>query len=154
MKRHIYIDTSVIGGCLDAEFEEASRLLVRAFEHGEAIMVLSSLTSVELTAAPATVRAIVDEIPAGHREYIEMTAEAEELATRYIEAHAIGFANRIDARHIAFATVSRVDVLVSWNFKHIVNLWRIQAYNSVNLREGYTQLEIRTLREVVRHGQE
>ena len=58
-------------------------------------------------------------------------------------------ANRIDARHIALATVSHVNVLVSWNFRHIVNLWRIQAYNSVNLREGYSMLEIRTPREVV-----
>ena len=55
----------------------------------------------------------------------------------------------MDAQHIALATKSRVDVLVSWNFKHIVNLERIHGYNSVNLRRGYPQLEIRTPREVV-----
>ena len=152
MKPRIYTDTSVLGGCLDAEFEQASRLLVRSFERGEATMVLSSLTSVELLAAPAAVRAIVDEIPAGHREYVEMTAEVAALAERYIDARAIGSVNRIDARHIALATVSHVDVLVSWNFKHIVNIWRIQAYNSVNLKEGYPTLEIRTPEEVIHHG--
>ncbi|MGH8591782.1 MAG: hypothetical protein ACREXX_21440 [Gammaproteobacteria bacterium] len=55
---------------------------------------------------------------------------------------------RADAQHIALATVARVDVLVSWNFKHMVNLKRIHAYNSVNLKMGYPLLEIRTPREV------
>jgi hypothetical protein len=49
--------------------------------------------------------------------------------------------------HIPFATVARVDVLVSWNFKHIVNLKRIHAYNAVNLKRGYPLLEIRIPRE-------
>jgi hypothetical protein len=56
---------------------------------------------------------------------------------------------RADALHIALATVARVDVLVSWNFKHIVNLARIHAYNAVNLKRGYPLLEIRTPREIV-----
>ena len=57
--------------------------------------------------------------------------------------------NRSDALHIAIATVSGVDVLVSWNFKHIVNLNRIKLFNSVNLKEGYHLLEIRTPLEVI-----
>jgi hypothetical protein len=47
------------------------------------------------------------------------------------------------------ATVGRVNVLVSWNFKQIVNLERIHGYNSVNLRKGYPMIEIRTPREVL-----
>ena len=153
MKRRIYTDTSVIGGCLDTEFEQASRLLISAFERGEAIMVLSDLTALELLAAPVAVQAVAERIPDAHREHIEMTAEAAALADRYVEAGAIGVANRIDAQHIALATVNHVSVLVSWNFRHIVNLWRIQAYNSVNLRAGYSMLEIRTPREVIDHGE-
>ena len=49
-----------------------------------------------------------------------------------------------DAQHIALATVARVDVLVSWNFRHIVNLDRIRGFNAVNLRAGYPLLEIRS----------
>ena len=56
-----------------------------------------------------------------------------------------------DAQHIAMATIARVDVLVSWTFKHIVNLERIHGYNSVNLRRGYPLLEIRFPREVLRN---
>jgi hypothetical protein len=71
------------------------------------------------------------------------------LAERYIQAEVIGRASRLDAQHIATATVHRADVLVSWNFKHVVNLDRIQGYNSVNLRQGYPLLEIRSPLEVL-----
>jgi len=54
-----------------------------------------------------------------------------------------------DAQHIAIATIEKVDILVSWNFKHIVNINRIHAFNSVNIRLGYPLLEIRTPREVL-----
>ena len=154
MKRRIYADTSVIGGCVDAEFEEASQLLMETFRRSEATMVISSLTLLELGSAPAAVQAALSRVPEADREYVELTENAVVLADRYIDAGAIGAKNRADAQHIAVATVSRVGVLVSWNFRHIVNLRKIQAYNSVNLREGYPTLEIRTPREVIDHGQD
>lgn len=49
--------------------------------------------------------------------------------------------------------VHRVDVLVNWNFKQIVNLPRIRGFNSVNLREGYQTFEIRSPQEVTRYGE-
>lgn len=78
---------------------------------------------------------------------LELTEGARDLAEHYIRAGVIGSSKRVDAQHIATATVHRSDVLVSWNFKHIVNLDRIQGYNSVNLRSGYPLLEIRTPQE-------
>ena len=50
------------------------------------------------------------------------------------------------------ATLAKVDVLVSWNFKHMVNLSRIQGFNGVNLLSGYAALEIRSPKEVLEHG--
>lgn len=44
---------------------------------------------------------------------------------------------------------NKVDILVSWNFKHIVNLNRIRLYNATNLKYGYQILEIRTPREIL-----
>lgn len=154
MKPRIYADTSVIGGCLDAEFEEASRRLIDMFSKGEAILVLSDLTLVELQEAPPDVQAVLDGVPEAHRESVELTEEATVLARRYIDAGIIGAAKRVDAQHIAIATISRVEVLVSWNFVHIVNLQRIRGYNSVNLRHGYPPIEIRTPQEVVRYEKE
>jgi hypothetical protein len=148
MKPRIYTDTSVLGGCEDEEFREPSRRLLGAFQRGELTLVLSELTVRELETAPDGVRIVLGRVPAAHIEALALSREAEELAAAYIEDGAIGARMRADALHIALATVARVDVLVSWNFKHIVNLKRIHAYNAVNLKNGYPLLEIRTPREV------
>lgn len=147
----IYADTSVIGGCLDEEFRVASTRLFGAFAAGEATLVLSELTLLELQLAPEAVRQVLDRVPAANKEFVAFTSEAEALAERYTEERVIGPGMRLDAQHIATATVHRVDVLVSWNFKHIVNLPRIHGYNSVNLRQGHPLLEIRSPEEVLSH---
>jgi hypothetical protein len=148
MKPRIYTDTSIMGGCEDDEFREPSRRLLEAFVSGDLMLVLSELTLRELEAAPEGVRMVLGRVPQAHIEPLSLSSEAEELAAAYIEDGAIGARMRADALHIALATVARVDVLVSWNFKHIVNLKRIHAYNAVNLKKGYPLLEIRTPREV------
>jgi hypothetical protein len=152
MRLRVYADTSVIGGCLDPEFREASARLVQLFKSGRAILVLSDLTQLELEEAPKTVRAVLDLVPEAFREYIELTEEASDLARRYVQEGVLAESKWVDAQHIALATVARVDVLVSWNFRHIVNLERIRGYNSVNLKAGYPLLEIRTPREVTKYG--
>ena len=148
MKQRIYTDTSVIGGCLDVEFRSPSVRLFEKFHSGEAIVVLSDLTLLELASAPKKVHDALIGIPEEHREYVVLTAEAKELAELYLSEGVIGPGKRIDAQHIAIATISHVHVLVSWNFQHIVNLERIRGYNSINVREGYPVLEIRSPWEV------
>lgn len=148
MKPRIYVDTSVIGGCEDDEFRGPSRRLLDAVRRDEVTLVLSELVLRELEAAPDRVRTVLDQVSAEHIEVVALSEEAEQLAAAYVEEGAIGERMRADALHIALATVARVDVLVSRNFKHIVNLRRIRAYNSVNLKGGYPLLEIRTPREV------
>jgi len=149
MKFRIYTDTSVLGGCEDDEFAEHSVRLMEGFVRGERVLVLSSLTVQELAAAPAEVRRRLASVPGAHIETLQLDAEAKDLAEAYIAAGVLRGTMRADAQHIAIATVARVDVLVSWNFKHIVNLQRIHGYNSVNLRHGYPMIEIRTPREVL-----
>ena len=87
-------------------------------------------------------------MPEAYIEVLQLDAEAKDLAEAYVAAGVVSARMRVDAQHIAMATVASVDVLVSWNFKHIVNLQRIHGYNSVNLRKGYPMIEIRTPREV------
>ncbi|MFQ5744826.1 MAG: PIN domain protein [Acidobacteriota bacterium] len=149
MKFRIYTDTSVLGGCEDDEFAEHSVLLMDSFLRGERVLVLSTLTVQELTGAPAEVLRRLAAVPEAHIETLQLDAEAKELAETYIDAGVLSANMRADAQHIAIATVGRVHVLVSWNFKHIVNLQRIHGYNSVNLRKGYPMLEIRAPREVL-----
>ncbi|MGB8296340.1 MAG: PIN domain protein [Polyangia bacterium] len=149
MKPRIYVDTSVVGGCEDDEFAEHSIRLMERFAKGDFVLVLSTLTLQELAAAPDQVRAHLARVPEAHIETVQLDAEAMDLAEVYIAEGVIASKMRADAQHIAMATVERVDVLVSWNFKHVVNLQRIHGYNSVNLRRGYPTLEIRSPREVL-----
>ena len=147
-KLRVYADTSVIGGCEDDEFSRPSRQLIDRFVHGEMTLALSSLTLRELEAAPKRVRDILRAVPPHHTEMVDLSDEAEKLAARYIERGALSPGMLADALHIAVATVAGVDVLVSWNFKHMVNLSRIQVYNGVNRDMGYAILDIRTPREI------
>ncbi len=149
MKIRIYTDTSALGGCEDEEFAEHSVRLMEGFVRGELVLVLSSLTVQELVGAPVEVRRRLAMVPEAHIETLQLDAESRELAEAYLAAGVLTAKMRADAQHIAIATVCRADVLVSWNFKHIVNLQRIHGYNSVNLRKGYPMLEIRTPREVL-----
>jgi len=145
----VYVDTSVFGGCFDAEFEEWSNKLMEEFKLGLKVVVISDLTLKELEGAPPNVRSLVEQIPEEHKEYVTLNDEARELALHYIGDGAISEACLVDAQHIAIATVNKVDVLVSWNFTHIVNLTKIRLYNSVNLKYGYPLLEVRSPREVI-----
>ena len=148
-KLHIYIDSSVIGGCEDPEFAENSLALWRHFIRGDFIQVLSEHTLREIQDAPAEVRARVLEIPKENQIVLADTPDAYELAEAYLAHGIVGPGSRSDALHVALATIGRVDVMVSWNFKHIVNLNRIRLFNAVNLEQGYGLIEIRTPMEVL-----
>ena len=153
MKRRIYTDTSAIGGCFDDEFRDGSVALFEAFRAGALIIVVSDITQQELEAAPGAVRDILRSVPEEHMEVIKFTAEeAGNLAEAYLKEGVISQKHLEDAQHIAVATINRVDALVSWNFKHIVNSKRIYGYNAVNVSLGYPILEIRTpINEVLSH---
>ena len=151
IKPRIYTDTSVIGGCLDREFQAGSEALFERFRSGSAIMMISGLTLLELENAPPSVQDVLDRIPSGNTHHVELTAEARQLADDYLSQGVVPPKSRTDARHIAIATIHLADVLVSWNFKHIVNLERIRSYNAVNLKKGYPMMEIRTPLEVLRY---
>lgn len=111
--------------------------------------VISDLTLAELEAAPFAVRALPGKIPEYAKEWVRFGNEAEILSRAYIRQRIVTPLHLLDAQHIAIATVERVDVLVGWNFKHIVNLEKIHLFNSVNLKLGYPVLEIRSPREVL-----
>ena len=146
-----YIDTSVFGGYFDPEFEETTRKFFDQIDKQGIKILYSELTKNELINAPYEVRNFVNTLPVHALEYIEIQDEALDLADNYIIENIVSNTNREDCLHIALATVYRADVLVSWNFKHIVNLTRIRGYNSVNLKTGYPTIEIRSPLELIDH---
>jgi hypothetical protein len=148
-KQRIYIDTSVIGGCFDEVFAEWSNKLFDEFIAGIRIAVISDLTFDELTKAPDYIRDRINDIPIQNKEIILRNSDSNFLAMKYVEFKVISEKSFDDATHIALSTINNVDVLVSWNFKHIVNLNRILKYNSINMMFGYKTLEIRNPMEVL-----
>jgi hypothetical protein len=151
MKRLIYADASVIGGCDDVEFASDSLALWERFIRGLDTLVLSAHTLRELQGAPEAVRNRVIQVPEANIIVLPDSDEAHELADAYLARGVVGPGSRADALHVALATVGRVDVIVSWNFRHIVNLGRIRLFQSVNLEKGYGLIEIRSPTEVLEY---
>jgi len=145
MKRlRIYIDTSVVGGCFDSDFETESRALFDMIKAGRLIAVVSSLLADELRLAPSKVQAILVELPSKGVESITVDLEAISLRDAYLAAGVVGDAQSNDALHVALATVARADMIVSWNFKHIVKLKTIRGVNGINRMLGFKEIEILT----------
>ena len=149
MKPRLYFDTSVFGGVFDEEFEEISTMLFEKVKLGQIVCVYSDLSIAELKYAPPKVRDFFETLPRNQMEVVTVTEEAFKLANLYLEKNVVGKTSIDDCRHIATATINKVDYLVSWNFKHIVNVFRIRGYNSVNMKNGYMQLDIRSPKEIV-----
>lgn len=144
-----YIDTSVFGGYFDVEFEDATRQLFEKISKEGIKILYSELTENELENAPEKIKNFIRGLKKDSIEYIEISKESIELADKYISENVVGKTSRDDCIHIALATLNRADVLISWNFKHIVNLQRIRGYNSVNLKYNYPSIEIRSPKEMI-----
>ena len=148
--RRIYVDTSVFGGPFDEEFAEPSRQFFDEARAGRFTLLVSPVTRRELRLAPAEVRRLLSDLPATLVEELRMTRPVVVLRNRYIATKILTSSQRNDATHVAIATVSAADLLVSWNFHDLVNLDRIKRYNAVNVDMGYQRIEIRTPREALR----
>jgi|SRR5690606_34705986 len=152
--QRIYIDTSVFGGYFDSEFEEFTIPLFNRIKNGEFTILFSAVTQEELELAPVMVKELVIDLRLDQTEFLEINDESVELALEYISEKVVGKTSYADCLHIALATINRADLLISWNFKHIVNIERIRGYNSINIKNGYKQLEIRSPRELMNYGNE
>lgn len=145
----LYIDTSILCGCLDKEFAEESGELLRMAAQGLFTLIAPDVLAAELRKAPEAVRTTLAGLPEDCLERVEAGAEAERLRDAYLEAGVLGRGSIADAHHVAIAVVVRADMIVSWNFKHIVHYEKIRGFNEVNLREGYGPIEIHSPKEVV-----
>lgn len=141
-KTKIYVDSSVIGGCFDPEFSYWSNGLFEDFKLGIFIPVISEIVIAEIAQAPDQVIQKYAELLDYNLTILELNYEVIDLANSYISKKILSENYIDDARHIAFATVFEVDVLVSWNFKHIVHYDKIRMFNSVNLENGYKPISI------------
>ncbi len=147
----IYLDTSVFGGYFEPEFELWTRVLFDRISKGDFKLLISRLTDIELENAPKQVRELANSLPKESIEWLDITTQSVQLADKYIIEKVVGETSHSDCIHIAIATLNYADVLVSWNFKHIVNHIRIRGYNAVNFKYGHKILDIRSPREILEY---
>lgn len=144
-----YVDTSVFGGVHDEEFASPSSCFFEQASAGKYLILVSEITLDELATAPVDVRKVIEELPSSTVQEVSVEPEAFELAETYIERGALSRKWVDDAIHVAVATISNADLILSWNFRHIVNYDKIRKFNSVNLFLGYKQLDVRSPLEVI-----
>lgn len=147
-KYRIYVDTSVVGGCLEQGFAEDSKRVIKLAEDGYLTLVISRWVIEEVNRAPKPIRQLFAEIRKEALETLGENSAALELSQAYIDAKIVTKRSRTDAIHVAHATVARVDAIVSWNFKDIVRLDKIKAYNQINILNGYGFIQILSPKEV------
>ena len=156
MRRNLvraYADTSVFGGVYDEEFETASLVFFDEVRAGKRQLVVSEIVRREISTAPESVRLLFDERLAD-AEIAAMTSEALNLRAAYLNAGILTPKWSDDALHVAVATVANCDVIVSWNFKHIVHYQKIPLFNAVNVLEGYSSIWIHSPQEVIEYEDE
>lgn len=146
--QRVYLDTSVLGGCFDPEFARWSNALIRDFRTSRLHPVISDVVAAEINMAPPAIQALYAELQMIHPTMVLTTEAVIALADQYQARHILTPKYYDDGLHIALATIAEVDVLVSWNFRHIVHLDKIRLFNAVNLEQGYKPLSIYSPREV------
>ncbi len=145
----VYIEGSVFSGCFDAPFRDDSRRVFDAVRRGRLVALVSEVVLAEVAKAPERVREMAAALPGESVEEVALAHEILELRDAYIAAGVVTRRRMDDATHVAAATVARADAIVSWNFRHIVRLRKIKAYNQVNLAQGYGILTILSPKEVM-----
>jgi hypothetical protein len=148
MALRIYIDTSVIGGCADLEFANDSLRLFHWARTGRLVLLISDVVVRELAEAPEAVRRLFDDLPESAVEMAMLSEVVLQLRDAYLAAGIVGPKWVDDATHVAAATLAQADAIVSWNFRHIVRLDKIKAYNEVNRVMGFSPLTVLSPKEV------
>lgn len=150
----LYLDTSVFGGYFDEEFAMSTKKLFDEIFRRKHKLIVSAIVEEEIELAPKRIKELFSKIPKSTIIKTYQDSESKFLADEYIKQEVVSKKYFFDAFHIAIATVNRVDFIVSWNFKHMVNINRIRKYNSVNLRLGYPVIDIRTPSEIIDENKE
>jgi hypothetical protein len=144
MPPRIADDTSVVGGVRDPSFASDSRWVFDEAARGALVLLISDVLVAEVSAAPEDVRQVLEGLPPAAVEPVLLEQRAEDLRDAYLAARVVGPRRRLDAAHVAIATVAGADALLSWDRLHIVGLVRAEGYNRVNRNLGYQGLTIAT----------
>ena len=144
----VYADTSVFGGVFDDEFKEASSVFFDAVKSKRFTLVVSEVVEHEIENAPQNVKDFY-EMVLPLSDPATISNESMRLQEAYIAAGIVSEKSFDDALHVALATVSDCNGIISWNFRHIVHFQKIPMYNAINMKYGYNPIFIHSPSEVM-----
>ena len=145
----LYLDTSIPSAYCDNS-KPVRQLITQKWFENEAYyyeLYISNLVFEELSKlSNQEKRETIEDLLYKHKvNMLPLTKEAQELAYLYMKKGAIPPSEPEDALHIAIATVNRIGLLASWNFKHIVSINPIRKIHEINSKEKYQIIEIGSL---------
>jgi len=143
-----YVDTCVFGGAFDEEYAVPTAQFFTEVRLGRVQLVISPVVTDEILLAPESVRELYQSL-LGCITIVDPDERAFTLQQAYLAAGIVSPKWEEDALHVAIATVTGCDVIVSWNFQHLVNFRRIKAYGHVNMIHGYQPIDIYTPKEAL-----
>ena len=149
----VYVDTSVFGGCFDREFSEPSKVFFDEIKRQRFTLVTSAVVQAEIEPSPENVRKLFDEMIT-MADMVSVDSAALALQESYVREGIVTSNSFDDALHVALATTAKYDLIVSWNFKHIVHFEKIPKYNAVNILQGYGKIGIYSPLEVIAYEDE
>jgi predicted nucleic acid-binding protein len=152
VKNTIYLDTSVFNFFFedkDLEKADSTRELFREIRNGKFNAYISELVLREIGRTRGQKRErLLSLIKTYKIPWLEVTPECMELTGKYMGRKIFPSKYRDDGLHVAIATVNQIDVVVSWNLRHMVKLRTRREVKAVNIAEGYKEIEICTPMEV------
>lgn len=147
MKRiKVYLDTSVISYLQQEDTPERMRdtlALWKQFEEGKYDIYLSQITLDEVGECREPKKSVLYEyLSKIQYTKLEVTKEALDVANQIIDMGILSPKSIDDCQHIATAVVHGCDCIISWNFKHIVNIKTIRGVRAITHLEGYKDIDI------------
>jgi predicted nucleic acid-binding protein len=139
-----YLDTSVFGALVDKEpahHLDATQVLFNRLREGEISGIISDLSLNELNDAPESLKKIF-------QPYIKLMSiiyendESRKLAATYFNEKVFSKSQDADARHVSISTIHRIPTIISWNFRHLVNVARRRMINGINVINGYPLIDV------------
>ena len=149
--QRVYIDTSVLGGCFDAEFARWSNGLMKDFRLGNFKPVVSEVVATEIENAPENIQRVFADLIDLGAEQLAIDNQVVEVANAYQDRGILTPKYYDDGLHVALATVHEADVISSWNFKHIVHYDKIRRFAAANIDLGYNAIQIYSPREITNY---
>jgi len=140
------LDTSVISHLMQEDVPEKmadTRRLWEMFKDGKYDVYLSTVTlrEIEKCSEPKKTQ-FIDWLNEIQFTTLDITEDVTIVANKIIEMGILTRKSFDDCQHIGAAIVNECDCIISWNFKHIVNIKTIRGIRAITNLKGHKPIEI------------